>query len=342
MIEMKNTLRVMTLVALAACLTGCGDEELAQDEAGSGTNPSEAEQSDGDQTEANSNDDDQNSESSDDLDEQPFDTSEIPAPIGGCVILNPSGEVPDDLYLNSGLIQTDAYLPFTKVITVRGITLLGQDENTDAFMLKVAQTIEEMFPENDSNLDSTLQRRVIRSMYERKTVIPFFKGDVPVEFSGEAESQFDQVHDNNSLCDAIFEIGGDGQTMEVVEHILHHVTMVGLHYAFYDEWGVNRESTHYTQMQLAISSGYYNGDYGSQSSNERMRIYLQEYAYWVISSAWDIQQAYGGDQGGGEWTLASSDALSSSMPQMYSIYLETAAKVMKAPSSETLSWFRDL
>lgn len=271
-----------------------------------------------------------------------IDTTSIPDPIGGCVISEPSGEVPENLYENSGLVYTDAYLPFTKIIQVRGITLMGQDDNTDAFMLKVAQAVEEMFPENDSSLDAALQRQVIRAMYERKTVIPFFKGDVPVEFSGEAESQFDQVHDNNSLCDAIFEIGGDGQTMEVVEHILHHVTMVGLHYAFYDEWGVNRESSHYTQMQLALSSGYYNGDYGSQSSNERMRIYLQEYAYWVISSAWDIQQAYGGDQGGGEWTLASSDALSSSMPQMHAIYLETAAKVMKAPSLETLSWFRDL
>ena len=118
--------------------------------------------------------------------------------------------------------------------------------------------------------------------------------------------------------------------------------MVGLHYTFYDDWGVNRESTHHTHMLDALSSGYYNADYGAQSSDERMRIYLQEYAYWVISSAWNIQESYGGDQGGGEWTLASSQALSGSAPEMYSIYLETAAKVMKAPSLETLSWFRDL
>ena len=274
--------------------------------------------------------------------EEASDTTTTPAPIGDCVISIPSGEVPANLYENSGLVQTDDYLPFTKIIRVRGITLMGQDDNTDAFMLKVAQALEEMFPENDSSLDAELQREVIRSMYERKTVIPFFKGDVGVEFSGEAEAQFDRVHDNNSLCDAIFETGGEGQTMEVVEHILHHVTMVGLHYTFYDDWGVNRESTHHTHMLDALSSGYYNADYGAQSSDERMRIYLQEYAYWVISSAWNIQESYGGDQGGGEWTLASSQALSGSAPEMYSIYLETAAKVMKAPSLETLSWFRDL
>jgi len=270
-----------------------------------------------------------------------FDTSSIATPIGGCVISNPVGEVPEDLYSNSGIVQTEAYLPFTKIITVRGITLMGQDDNTDAFMLKVAQAVEEIFPENDSTLDAVLQARVIRSMYERKTVIPFFKGDGGVNFSGVAESQFDIVQDNNSLCDAIFEYGGQGQTMEVVEHILHHVTMVGLHYTFFDDWGVNRESGHYTQMQTALSSGYYNGDYGSQSSNEMMRIYLQEYAYWVISSAWDVQQAYGGDMGGGEWTLGSPAALSSSQPEMYEIYERTVARVMKAPGAETLAWFQN-
>jgi hypothetical protein len=35
----------------------------------------------------------------------------------------------------------------------------------------------------------------------------------------------------NSVCDVIcYSVGG--QTMEVVEHILHHVTDVGFHFAF--------------------------------------------------------------------------------------------------------------
>lgn len=318
------------MVSVAAAVVGCAPVSPASSESNTSgeSNQTQSADNSGGETDSDSGD--------------VADTTPIPAPIGGCVISNPSGEVPENLYENSGLIETDAYLPFTKIIRVRGITLMGQDDNTDAFMLKVAQAVEEMFPENDPNLDAALQRQVIRAMYERKTVIPFFKGDVNVELSGEAETQFDQVHDNNSLCDAIFEIGGEGQTMEVVEHILHHVTMVGLHYTFYDDWGVNRESTHHTHMLDALSSRYYNADYGPQSNDERMRIYLQEYSYWVISSAWDIQESYGGDQGGGEWTLPSSQALSSSSPEMYSIYLATAARVMRAPSLETLSWFRDL
>ena len=50
------------------------------------------------------------------------------------------------------------------------------------------------------------------------------------------------------MCDTIFEYGGNGQAMEVVEHILHHITMVGLHYAFNDDWGVSKKSTQFKEM----------------------------------------------------------------------------------------------
>ena len=45
--------------------------------------------------------------------------------------------------------------------------------------------------------------------------------------------------------------------MEVIEHILHHVTMVGLHYTFSDDWGVNRSSNQYTEMMNAINQNNY-------------------------------------------------------------------------------------
>ncbi|MCP4678128.1 MAG: hypothetical protein GY854_21960 [Deltaproteobacteria bacterium] len=42
-----------------------------------------------------------------------------------------------------------------------------------------------------------------------------------------------------------------------MEHILHHVSMVGLHYVFFDEWGVSTTSKLYEYMQEAISNNYY-------------------------------------------------------------------------------------
>ena len=49
------------------------------------------------------------------------------------------------------------------------------------------------------------------------------------------------------MCDEIKEIDNneESQIMEVIEHILHHVTMVGLHYTYFNEWGVSKTSDQY-------------------------------------------------------------------------------------------------
>ena len=44
-------------------------------------------------------------------------------------------------------------------------------------MVKVGSAIEEMFPQNGAGIDSELQAKVIRTMYERNTAIPFYAGE---------------------------------------------------------------------------------------------------------------------------------------------------------------------
>lgn len=268
-------------------------------------------------------------------------TGGVADPIGGCVISDASGFVPDDLYSNTGVFQTDEYLPFTKAITVRGITLLGRPENEDAFMEKVATAIEEILPEGKPELDASLQEQMISAMYAHSTAIPFFKGDDDINLTDSEWDQFDEMVDNNSVCDVIFEYGGQGQTMEVVEHILHHMTMIGLHYVFYGDWGVNRKSSHYFHMEDARTNGWYNANYGPPNSDESLRIYLQEYAYWVISSEWDIQESYGGDFGGGEWTLTTPTLIETHQPGLHKMYQQTIQTLMQPPSPDTLSWFEE-
>jgi hypothetical protein len=71
----------------------------------------------------------------------------VPNPIGNCVISKPTGKVPKDLYTNSGVMKTKSHAPFDKILTVRGITLMGLPDNTEMFMEKVGRFIEEIFPE---------------------------------------------------------------------------------------------------------------------------------------------------------------------------------------------------
>jgi len=126
------------------------------------------------------------------------------------VISEPTGRVPDNLYTNTGIIYNNDLAPFTKHLTVRGMTLMGRDENTDAFMNKVAGAIEEMFPEpqDGDGIDSDLQKSVIRSMYERKASIPFYAGDDNIVWQQGEEAQYEQLESSVSICDVIFEYGG--------------------------------------------------------------------------------------------------------------------------------------
>jgi len=93
------------------------------------------------------------------------------------VITSDTGEVPADLYADTGIIRDSTMAPFTKHLTVRGIKLMGRDEISDSYMLKTAQVIKEMFPQTGSAIESTFQESVITNMYKRNTAIPMYAGD---------------------------------------------------------------------------------------------------------------------------------------------------------------------
>jgi len=68
---------------------------------------------------------------------------------------------------------------------------------------------------------------------------------------------------------------------------------------------------------------------------------LQEYAYWVISTGWNLQTPFGGDDGDGEWTLQNPEDFQAQQPEMYAVFQDTIEKVMASPSNETLSSFEE-
>jgi hypothetical protein len=243
------------------------------------------------------------------------------------------GAVPDDLYTRTDIIASDTYPPFTKALTVYGLTLVGDASISDPFMQLVADAITESFP-TDEGLDSAAQQRVMRNMYEHKAVIPFFVGQ-PAR-NEEFDRDFDSVRRQNSVCDIIMQVD-NGQVMEVVEHILHYVSDVGLHFAFPAEWGISPDSELAQAMDRAVEAGYYDvSSYNDIDEDEvRRRVAMQEFAYWVISTAWNLQADYG-PQGGDEWTISDAADLQAKMPELYAMYERTAGRAMVAPSLETL------
>lgn len=260
-------------------------------------------------------------------------TEAVKTHLGGCILVKPAAEAPSDLYQESDIVPTDEYKPFTKKLSVYGITLIGRDDISDDFMRKVAKTIKEMFPQGG---DSELQKEVLRNMYRYRTAIPLFKGE-DYEFSPSDEEAWDLTTSKNSICDIIME-GVPGQVNEVVEHILHHVTDVGLHYTFPDEWGISKTSKIYHAMQEAIDKKYYDvSQYGEEDDEERNRVLLQEYAYWIIYCSWDLRETYGPKEA--EWSIMNSSELKAKLPQSYQLFESTIPKVMVSPSRSMLEKF---
>jgi len=260
--------------------------------------------------------------------------------VGGCILISSSGEVPSNLYQESDVVPTDEYKPFTKKLSVYGITLIGRENITDEFMRNVARTVKEMFPRK-GGIDSKLQQEVLRNMYKYRTTIPLVHAETLFnDMSPEDRAAWNVTRSLNSICDSIHEAEIGRQVMEVVEHILHHVTDVGLHYTFPDEWAVTSGSKLHRLMLEAVEKGYYDDTSYDRIdvAETRLRVKLQEFAYIIITTAWDLQEPYGG--GGNEWTrggtIASSDDLKTQFPDAYQLYEDTVTKVMAAPSTSLL------
>jgi len=255
-----------------------------------------------------------------------------------CVLSEPMGTIPDNLYHVGEIIESENYPPFTKELNVYGITLIGRDDISDDFMLNIANTIIEMFPQS-AGIDTMLQKDLLRNIHKYKTVIPLFHGEDWV-FSPEEEEEWDITAGENSVCDIIME-NIPGQVMEVVEHILHHVTDIGLHYTFPGEWGLSSSSTLYSVTEEAIDHDYYDIQQYSDIDDVgvRMRVILQEYAYWIIYTSWDLREKYGPQDS--EWSIMNSVELLDKLPDSYQLYNDTVVKVMTCPSDSTLGSFID-
>ena len=251
-----------------------------------------------------------------------------------CVQTESTGIVPEDLYQVGSITTTGLYPSFTKKLDVCGITLIAGDDVSNPFMENVALTINEMFIVN-GNTDTLLQQTLLTNLYQYKTVIPVFYGE---DWTIERESSLDAIGGENSVCDIIME-GVPDPVMEVVEHILHHLSDIGLHYTYPADWGLTSSSRLYNVTQEAISLGYY--DVAQYSDipeiGIRNRVILQEYAYWIIYTAWDLRENYGPSQS--EWSIGIGDELLSKLPDSYALFQETIPSVMTRPSHETLNLF---
>ena len=259
--------------------------------------------------------------------------------IGGAVQRRRTQSAPGDPYRVTGVVKDGRYAPFPKYLSSCGIVLAATQGVPDEFLVQVGGVIDEILARRVS-LDLTAQRSMVEDLHRYGALLPVPQTERSFErILRRNEKAFDRLHEQFSICDIIMAQVPDGQVMEVVEHVLHTVTDVGLHYQFPDDWGLSRQSQLWVAMQRAIDEGFYNVDSYDDLKGEPPeivdRILLQEFAYWFITTAWDLQEPYGPDEE--EWTLRTSEELKAKMPKFFDVYQRTAARVMSPPSRASLS-----
>ena len=254
-----------------------------------------------------------------------------------CMISIPRDSIPTDLYSIGNIVLSDQFPPFNKSLDVYGIKLIARDNISNEFMINIAKTISEIFAINN-NTDQLLQRQVIENMYRYKTIIPLFYGEDWAIASSE-EQEWEQTNAANSMCDIIME-DIPNQVMEVVEHILHHITDIGLHFTLADNWGLDPNSELYRVTNLAISSGNYNISqyYDISELDVRNRVILQEYAYWIIYTSWDLRKKYGPAES--EWSIMTREEFISKEPAAFELFQNTIPKILSCPSDSMLNIFQ--
>ncbi len=277
------------------------------------------------------------------VDEQVIDNEDVPderqaTHIGGCVLRSADGPVPSVVLGTGDLMQGKQLSPFASSLTSHGIELRAESGVSEEFLMLVARTLGEMFPDAP-DLDRAAQEKVVRAMYERRALLPVPKSERSLErLFAQDPHAFERMEAEHSVCDIIMAGVKGGLVMEVVEHLLHTVTDVGLHTVYPEVWGLSRDSKLWAAMQRAIDLGCYDvsgyDDLDGEPQTIRDRILMQEFAYWYITTKWNIQTQYGPNEA--EWTLRTPAELRASFPTFDAAYGTTAGKILACPSPGVL------
>jgi hypothetical protein len=262
----------------------------------------------------------------------------VASKIGGCVNAQPTeSRVPVDPYTVSDIYTGSSCAPFAKAINAYGLLFVASTAGQnvpDNGLRWLATAMTELFPA--SALDLNKQREVLENMYRYRAANPVFVGQFV--------DNMDPARDALSMCDTItlrsLESSGDtsSQIMEIYEHLLHIITDVGFAYTWPGKWGLTTSSDLHAAMQEAVSNGVYSvSDYAAIDSEARLRIQLQEFAYWALSTSQGVHASHFTGSAAPEWTLTTPSQVQTQLPLFWSLHQSTSATVLGQISLDTMT-----
>lgn len=270
-------------------------------------------------------------------------TEDLNKKIGGFLSTKPYNDKTVDVSDITVNVEKFDMVGFPQKMQTYGTIFAAMPDVPETFLHEVATTLHEMFPQ-DPALDLDTQHKILNSMLQYRSVIPVLKGRYE-SASEDVNAGLEKLSSDYAVCDIIMYKDGTGrQTMEVMEHLLHFITDIGFHTVLPNEWSfvdpnarVNEVMKKAIELNLYDVSGYADILEEDQSGEVYQRVLVQEFAYWLITTYWNLQEPYGPRED--EWKILNKEQLLEKLPEGYNLVQSSVDKIMRCPSPKTLSSF---
>jgi len=276
--------------------------------------------------------------------------------------------------LTGSLQGTTEYGPFTKLVNVYGLKILGlgtiggQPDVQDEFLRKTAQTFKLLLNPDAAGIDQGARAKALEGLTSYNVIqrvgVGSYDSYSPSLDSG-AYSGWDQVNDANEATDFIWHLrdsngsyspSGTEQTTELLEHALHTLSQYAFPSAFPEQLNVFSSNGRANGISgglkdaydEAIRNGVYDpSDYAGadDGSDAYGQMLLREYVYCLIYAEWGYTSSLTEDGTlAPEWSDAhlSTAAIARDNPLGHKLFTDNISKIISKPSLESLqSIFKD-
>ena len=218
---------------------------------------------------------------------------------------------------------------FDRYINFGGLSLFVKPNNSDDFLINVAKTYRDMLG-GDLGYTSDCVDTLNREFTSFNVAQRIWSETKPEEFEvfGNSYEAVDLIEERASFS-------SQEQINEVIEHLLHTISVLGLSQVFPNKWDyTNKTSSLYLSMQQAIDGGYYDitsyENHKASDPAQHQKIIQQEFAYAAILTAWGLKPQVW-PESEGEWTLSTAIDVKEKLPLFWTLYENTIENFLTAP-----------